>query len=278
MNRRGISLLFLVYLFVNELIAGGSAEGGASSDIINGRNVSSPLVRPFQVSLQIFEKHFCGGAILNPSWIVTAAHCTYRFSDPSIVKVIAGTIYYKKPGEKRTASRIVVHEDYDHAKHRNDISLIKVESPFKINAKQSPIPLPAPHERVAANRRAELSGWGNLYVHGPTPDRLQIVDLYTVNQRACVASYEKHQISVYETNLCAINNRTSERRGQCNGDSGGPLTLDGKLIGVVSWSIKDPDCGSMKYPAVYTRVSEYIDWIRKGTTGGSGGLRTGEQQ
>uniref|UniRef100_A0ABD2WV28 Peptidase S1 domain-containing protein n=1 Tax=Trichogramma kaykai TaxID=54128 RepID=A0ABD2WV28_9HYME len=129
--------------------------------------------------MQIFEKHFCGGAILNPSWIVTAAHCTYRFSDPSIVKVIAGTIYYKK----RTASRNVVHEDYDHAEHRNDTSLIEVRRVLYLFIIS-----------------VELSGWGNLYV----------------------------------------------------GDSGGPLTLDGKLIGIVSSSIKDPDCGSMKYPAVYT--------------------------
>ncbi|KAL7295979.1 hypothetical protein TKK_0010537 [Trichogramma kaykai] len=186
MNRRGISLLFLVYPFVNELIAGGSAEGGASSDIINGRNVSSPLV-----SLQIFEKHFCGGAILNPSWIVTAAHCTYRFSDPSIVKVIAGTIYYKK----RTASRNVVHEDYDHAEHRNDTSLIEVRRVLYLFIIS-----------------VELSGWGNLYV----------------------------------------------------GDSGGPLTLDGKLIGIVSSSIKDPDCGSMNGSG--------------GGGSGSSGPRTSEQQ
>lgn len=49
------------------------------------------------------------------------------------------------------------------------------------------------------------------------------------------------------------------------GDSGGPLTVDGKLTGVVSWSIKDPDCASTKYPGVYTRVSEFVDWIHKHT-------------
>ena len=47
------------------------------------------------------------------------------------------------------------------------------------------------------------------------------------------------------------------------GDSGGPLVVDNKLTGIVSWSIKDPDCASTKYPGVYTRVSKYVDWIRK---------------
>lgn len=48
-------------------------------------------------------------------------------------------------------------------------------------------------------------------------------------------------------------------RGQCSGDSGSPLTIDGMQIGVVSWSVKP--CAVAPYPGVYTKVSHYIDWI-----------------
>lgn len=48
------------------------------------------------------------------------------------------------------------------------------------------------------------------------------------------------------------------------GDSGGPLTIHKNLlIGIISWSSKDPDCASPLYPDVHTRVSEYVDWINE---------------
>lgn len=47
--------------------------------------------------------------------------------------------------------------------------------------------------------------------------------------------------------------------GQCNGDSGGPLTVNGVQVGIVSWSIKP--CQVPPYPGVYTEVSHYISWI-----------------
>ncbi|XP_076301537.1 trypsin Blo t 3-like [Lasioglossum baleicum] len=44
------------------------------------------------------------------------------------------------------------------------------------------------------------------------------------------------------------------------GDSGGPLMVHGKLVGLVSWSYH---CADTVYPSVYTRVGSYIDWIKK---------------
>lgn len=69
----------------------------------------------------------------------------------------------------------------------------------------------------------------------------------------------KKKRNIYPTHLCAYN--PNLRRGHCSGDSGGPLTIGMKLIGIVSWSVKDPYCASTHFPNVYTRVSEYIDWI-----------------
>lgn len=47
----------------------------------------------------------------------------------------------------------------------------------------------------------------------------------------------------------------------CSGDSGGPLAQNGKVIGVVSWGLSP--CGSKGAPAVYSKVSSYIDFIRQ---------------
>lgn len=44
----------------------------------------------------------------------------------------------------------------------------------------------------------------------------------------------------------------------CIGDSGGPLALDGKLFGIVSWGI---GCAQVDYPGVYTYIPSVKDWI-----------------
>lgn len=57
--------------------------------------------------------------------------------------------------------------------------------------------------------------------------------------------------------ICA--RATNPSRDACQGDSGGPLVANGYLIGIVSWG---EGCANTLYPGVYTRVSEYDDWIR----------------
>ncbi|KAG8222285.1 hypothetical protein J437_LFUL003266 [Ladona fulva] len=48
--------------------------------------------------------------------------------------------------------------------------------------------------------------------------------------------------------------------GYIYGDSGGPLYVDNKNVGIVSWG---QPCAIKGYPTVYTRVAEYIDWIQE---------------
>lgn len=52
-------------------------------------------------------------------------------------------------------------------------------------------------------------------------------------------------------------------KGECNGDSGGPMVYNGMQVGVVSWSVKP--CTRPDYPGVYTKVSRYVDWIESTT-------------
>ncbi|XP_049790349.1 trypsin-1-like [Schistocerca nitens] len=49
-----------------------------------------------------------------------------------------------------------------------------------------------------------------------------------------------------------------------DGDGGGPLLYEGKVVGLVSWGYY---CGEPPYPSVYTRVSSYVDWITERTNG-----------
>lgn len=93
---------------------------------------------------------------------------------------------------------------------------------------------------------------------GTTQIRLQEAELLVVSNDDC-AHLQPYQI--FPGMLCA--GIKDGGKGQCSGDSGGPLTINGTQIGVVSWSIKP--CEVAPYPGVYTKVSHYIDWIKEKT-------------
>lgn len=69
----------------------------------------------------------------------------------------------------------------------------------------------------------------------------------------------RHQVQLHSSQICA--GVPEGGKGQCSGDSGGPLLLAEKdtQIGIVSWSVKP--CTRPPYPGVFTEVSAYVDWI-----------------
>jgi trypsin len=67
-------------------------------------------------------------------------------------------------------------------------------------------------------------------------------------------------VTIYQSNICTF--YPGGGRGQCNGDSGGAVLVDGQQVGIVSWSEKP--CGG-PYPGVSTRVAYYRNWIEANT-------------
>ncbi|XP_058798969.1 trypsin-1-like [Phymastichus coffea] len=243
-------------------------EGNTEGPDIVGGTKAKEAERPFQVSLQeVIGYHFCGGSIISEYYVLTAAHCTVVFDKAMVGFLFAavGMLDVRHPGQNHKLSDLIVHEKYDpNDSFRNDISLAKVQEPFTFNTFVQPVPLPKSDFPVPANSSVVLSGWGDLGgTENESPHHLRVATLYVVDQEKCKKIIETGPNHVYKTNLCAYDPNT--RKGQCTKDSGGPLTLNGTLVGIVSWSFKDPYCGSTKRPAQYTRVSEYIDWIKEHT-------------
>ncbi|KAL7305739.1 hypothetical protein TKK_0001990 [Trichogramma kaykai] len=259
-----LRLMKLIFLLL--CVTFGRAKS-AKEYVVNGENAKIGE-RPFQISLQEGSSHFCGGSIINKNYVLTASHCVSLLKDDAVsnIRIVAGTILHKKPGSVHKIEKIIMHEGYNPSdSYRNDIALIKVVEPFKFSVETRPVPLPKQHESTRPGSRATLSGWGYLHLNGGIPDILQKVNIVVADQNKCREAIDSAErgFTIYPTNICAFNPR--RRQGQCSGDSGGPLTVDGKLVGVVSWSYKDSDCASTIYPGVYTRVAEYVDWINKNT-------------
>ena len=110
--------------------------------------------------------------------------------------------------------------------------------------------------------KAVVTGWGQLYLHGPNPDILQEVRVKTMSNQQCrETKYEDEEITDFM--IC-----TEPGKGGCYGDSGGPLAVkdqDGKysLIGIVSFNrgILKGGCALPGWPDVYARVAAFTNWI-----------------
>ncbi|XP_025986029.1 chymotrypsin-2 [Solenopsis invicta] len=227
-----------------------------NSKIVGGENAEAGEI-PYQISLQMKHSsfHFCGGAILNDNYVITAAHCIIDVRAEKI-KVVAGTNDLNNPKSQHDVVKIIVHENYNMSNSwNNDIALLKVKTPFVKFVTVGHVPLPSKDDVVKANDIAVVSGWGLLWINGPISTKLQRVNVFIADQEYCESIYRKIK-TVHPTQVCAYD--PSNQRGMCNGDSGGPLTVNGKLVGLVSWSL---GCADTEYPGVYTRVVSYLDWI-----------------
>ncbi|XP_076249342.1 chymotrypsin-2 [Calliopsis andreniformis] len=226
--------------------------------IVNGEDAKVGEI-PYQVSLQNRDSsfHFCGGSVLNANYVITAAHCVFG-KKPNQIKVVAGTINLTQPNSVHNVQTIIVHEKYNAADSwKNDIALLKVDKPFIKSKQIAYVTLPAANEDIHANDVATVSGWGRLWQGGPTTVSLQRVNILIADQAYCKYMYENQHYNIYDSHVCAYD--PTAEKGSCHGDSGGPLTVRGKLVGLVSWAM---GCALTDYPTVYTRVSSQLDWIK----------------
>ncbi|KAG8222288.1 hypothetical protein J437_LFUL003269 [Ladona fulva] len=103
------------------------------------------------------------------------------------------------------------------------------------------------------------SSWRNdialLRAGGELSSELRSVDLLVGDLNRCNTTYHKYHLNVYSTQFCDTG---VQGKAACDGDMGGPLFIDDQVYGIVSWG---RPCGYAGYPSVYTKVSEYIDWI-----------------
>ncbi|CAG2122496.1 unnamed protein product, partial [Medioppia subpectinata] len=126
--------------------------------IIGGRE-STKGRWPWMVSiLNRYHEPFCGGTIISPQFIITAAHCVRRR-----LYVRAGEhdlIFADGYEQQIRVSDIFVHPDYDAETVDNDIAVLRLRTPLKINRFVAPVCLPEPEDELAVNSLGTILGWG----------------------------------------------------------------------------------------------------------------------
>ncbi|XP_023122185.2 coagulation factor VII [Amphiprion ocellaris] len=221
---------------------------------------------PWQVLLRYKGKGFCGGMILKPTWILTASHCLEN-TELQFLKVVAGehnTEIYEGSEQEVQVSEIIMHEDYQPRTADNDIALLRLGSPIVFTPFSVPACLPT---RSLANRELWLvrlhtvSGWGRRSENGPTSHLLRRLQVPRIRTQDCV---EQSGVALTQNMFCA--GYLDGHQDSCKGDSGGPLVTRYKnttfLLGIVSWG---KGCARPGNYGIYTRVSNYLDWIHSHT-------------
>lgn len=227
--------------------------------IVNGSD-ASVMDYPFQISMNHFGSHRCGGSIITSKIIVTAAHCV-RGSVRRFTVIRAGSNLHADGGVVAQVRRAIEHDDYNVPYGtNNDIGLLFLEDALVFRRNMRPVRLPERFEETPTGAIASISGWGTLYGGANTiPDVLQAAKVPIVEQRVCVEAYANrtNPAVITDVMLCA---GLLETGGvdSCQGDSGGPLVIDFVLHGIVSWGY---GCALPGAPGVYARTSHFIDWI-----------------
>ncbi|KAK2828858.1 hypothetical protein Q5P01_019892 [Channa striata] len=243
-----------------QCIACGQSSAAPSSRIVGGTGAVKGAW-PWQVSLQINGNHICGGSIISPYWILSAAHCFQTYSNPRLWLVYSGdvSLYQMKFNAGKTVNKIITHKQFSRHTNDYDIALLKLDGPLTFTSTVRPVCLPNIGVNVFPERQAWITGWGALYSSGPSPDSLQQAQVTIYSRQTCnrpgVLDGE-----VTETMVCA--GALQGGVDSCQGDSGGPLVVkDGELwwlAGDTSWGI---GCALRKKPGVYGNVTYFINWV-----------------
>jgi secreted trypsin-like serine protease len=241
---------------------------------VGGGSATTVQSWPWQVALASnpsvaggngYARQFCGGSLLAPTLVLTAAHCvidsSYDATPASSLSVITGRsrLSSNEGAEVNVADWYAFVDGngnllYDAQRSSWDVVLVKLSSP----GAGSPIGIAGADEAAlwTGGRTVIATGWGET-AGGSYPDQLQVGQLTLVGDGYCSSDDGWGSLFDSQTMVCA--GGTGSGHDTCPGDSGGPLvaaTSSGqyRLVGVTSWG-QDAPCGSSDLPGVYGRVA-----------------------
>lgn len=269
------SIVVLSVLLLVAIPARGVTSTASDSSMkeFEGGQVTSANLYPWMVALvsrdepNPFMAQFCGGSLIAPDLVITAAHCVDTVEEISEIEVVVGVLDLNeiKESDRQRVAKIIIHKGWNFDTTRNDVAIIRLEDGSR-NMGIPLIKLQDEKTKVEQGDLLKVLGWGET-APDVFPSVLQEGDVSAAASQFS-SRCEKWQPKDYDRNsmICASGvNSESDIVDTCFGDSGGPLFIDREsepeLVGITSWG--SDDCPKLGFPGLYTRVSNYLSWVER---------------
>ncbi|MFF4580598.1 S1 family peptidase [Streptomyces sp. NPDC001373] len=211
----------------------------------------------------IRDGQFCGGVLVAPTTVVTAAHCL----GPQVLggpvdsvadfRVITGRTELRASEGREIAVRAArVNPAYDPGTNVGDLAVLELAEAVPA---ENVLPMAAEgHPGYEAGTGAAVYGWGDTSGFGDYAYGLRAAQVTVLDDDVCRRAYPGGSDGQYRADSMVCAGDRSGGKDACQGDSGGPLVAGGRLIGLVSWG---RGCGRADSPGVYTRIAPLIDFV-----------------
>ncbi|KAG7268021.1 hypothetical protein CRUP_021202 [Coryphaenoides rupestris] len=253
----------------------GKAQPKKSYQRIFGGLKVSPGALPWQVSLQVRTKgssqiyrHTCGGVLISSCWVLTAGHCIDKKNEMQAVMGELSLGLDDSTEQTLHVDQVIVHENYTlnpYDSVSSDIALLRLRGENGACAEETQFvkTICLPEGPLPDGSECTISGWGATENSQYGSDHLLDAKVLLINQNKC-STKEVYGAALDETMFCA--GYLKGGVDSCQGDSGGPLFCEKNrtqfVYGLVSWG---DECGRKNKPGVYSRITNFLDWIKSKT-------------
>merc|ERR1719264_2218724 len=254
---------------------GSRASTSTSPNSGSGLTCVPSLLRSPSLRIQAMLENLyqCGGSLIAPGVILTAAHCAAKFQqEPTKLKIRCGEWDTQnqtepRPHQDRYVQNLDIHPEFNPRNLANDWAVLYTAQNFDLQAHIDTVCLPQPEE-LFDFQTCFATGWGKdeFGAAGNYQVVLKEIDLPVVGHDQCEASLRTTRLGkrfqLDDSFICAGG---VDGKDTCKGDGGSPLVCQSKFdptsyvqAGIVAWGI---GCGEDNTPGVYASVSKGVCWI-----------------